>query len=44
MAQIVNHPLANIDCFWIALGLRTNDLKLAVFGQLAPIPPNIENL
>ena len=44
MAQIVNHPLANIDCFWIALGLRTNDLKLAVFCQLAPIPPNIENL
>ena len=55
MTQIVNRSLTNIDCFGIALGLlwdcfgiafgsRTKDLKLTVFGQLAPIPSNGENL
>ncbi len=55
VTQIVNRSLTNIDCFGIALGLlwdcfgtafspRTKDLKLAVFGRVAPIPSNGENL
>ena len=44
MTQIVNRSLTNIDCFEIAFGSRTKDLKLAVFGPLAPIPSNGENL
>ena len=44
MTQIVNRSLTNIDCFGIAFGSHTKDLKLAVFGPLAPIPSNGENL
>ena len=44
MTQIVNRSLTNIDCFGIAFGSRTKDLKLTVFGQLAPIPSNGETL